>query len=431
MFKNRLLSKLDILFSPGPNYAGIGYVGALRNHVRKIRFSISSAPLIARVLVLGFMLVLSIVLTPVSAILRLMGFKFVDIDLTQIGSILFLDFYLRENSFGGSSPRWKILVLASHCSDCNRYMLDLYNGRVTFIRSTLIKFCLSPFFVSPLFSRDTSHRYEQVHGTKTNIMSVWNRYMDENGVPLVRMPEQDIELAISKLSAYIDTQKPFVTLHVRDSGFYKIASQDTRNADIFTYTETIDFLLGCGFNVIRLGDRGMRDISLLRQQVGEGLFDYALSGIKSELVDCYLLSHCAFMIGCASGPSNIPPIFHRNCVNVNWYNATNAPFFMPGDIATFKKFFDRKTQKLVPFSVILAPPFRYNISRLALEKMDIEVRDNTSVEILSTVKEFFYQTSPSTLQLRAKSMLPCHCYSVGARGNFSNTILSQYLEIGI
>jgi hypothetical protein len=62
--------------------------------------------------------------------------------------------------------------------------------------------------------------------------------------------------------------------------------------------------------------------------------------------------------------------------------------------------------------------------------MDLEVIDNTSIETLSTVKEFFDQTSPSTLQLRAKSMLPCHCYSVGARGNFSNTILSQYPEVG-
>ena len=185
-------------------------------------------------------------------------------------------------------------------------------------------------------------------------------------------------------------------------------------------------LVDTGHVVIRIGDASMKSTIQWEEELNFNYFDYALSDLKSELMDCYILSSCKFMIGCASGPNCIPPLFHKNCVTVNWYNPTNGPYFMKGDLCTFKRYYYKKNGEVVPFEKIVRPPFRHNLTKHELDIMGIELRENTSCEILQTVVEYLDCSPISAEQIFAKEALPTDCFSVGAQGNFSKVSLQPY-----
>ena len=416
--------------APPKNYANFTYYDRLWFLFKDV---FSGKPVVTRLLqfsILLTMMVISFCATPLCLILSKSGWRFVDIDLDQIGSILFLDILLKEDIL--EKKKSKILVLASSSRDGNRYILDLYNNHVTFIRNPLLKFFLYPFFVSHVFKNDSSHRFEAVFPTEIVAHKIWKKYTEEIGTPLVAMSPNDKYEARRILEKHLPQGRPFVSIHVRDTGFYKNEKQNTRNGDIFTYLPAIKYLIKKGFNVVRIGDPFMKDIEPMLVECGPYLFDYACSEIKSQLIDCYLMSECVFFIGCASGPNCIPPIFNVNCVTVNWYNASNALFYSKGDIATFKKFRWCENGRLVPLSNLMKPPYSVNPTIVELAQEGVELSDNTPEEIYETVREFVENDTQEVtpLQKRGRSLLRPENYSVGAQGNFSNTIMEVYLRDG-
>ena len=422
----KIMRKLDGKFSPGLNLSNLSYIQRLQNYFLGVLHSETPFKNLLSLVKLSLMLSLSWLLTPICLFLRRANFRFVDIDLSQIGSIMFLDLFLRENALSQKSPKNRILVLGSQYFEGNKYINDLYREHVTFVRNPFLKLLLSPFFVSPVFANDSSHRYETIHSKVGVAHHIWNNYSELNRKPLISMPHRDVKKAKSALAKYVDLRRPFIALHVRESGFYNIASQNTRNADIQTYKSAIHFLLEQGFNVIRIGDSSMQSISEMQEELGGALFDYAKSEINSPLVDCFLLSHCSFFIGCSSGPASIPFLFHRNSVNVNWHVAINGPNFMLGDITTIKRHYYSGTKKIVPLNLLFEAPFRWGPTRRELEKLGVYLEDNTDEEILGTVKEFLLNNEVSDLQLQAKKLIPNDGYAFGAKGNYSKTMLEQY-----
>ena len=174
----------------------------------------------------------------------MVSYRFVDI-VNQRWINLFLDFLLKEDQLTLRTPKKKLFVLASDYHDGNRYILDLYNHRVTFIRSIVLKIILAPFSFQGCSPR-TRHAYEQVFSSKKNILGVWNEYETRIGNTLVQMTDADVITAKESLMEFIDPSRPFVSLHVRDNGFYLIKSQNTRNADILTYRKAIELLVERG-----------------------------------------------------------------------------------------------------------------------------------------------------------------------------------------
>lgn len=379
---------------------------------------------------LGLMLAAAYVLSPLSYGLKVLGFRFVDIDLAQIGSILYLDLYLREDKILYNTPRGKIFVLASRFYDGNPYIIDLYKTHVTLIRHPLLKFLLSPFFMSPVFA-GASFRFDSVFSAAGIAHRVWNEYAGKYGDSLIHFPEEDKIKAAKILAAHIPVDQKFVALHVRDLGFYGNPHQNTRNADIDTYKDAILYLIDQGYAVIRIGDPSMKTIDHLVNECGTMLFDYAHSGIRSPMMDGYLLSQCDFLIGLASGPSSIPPLFGINTVLINWYNAATGAYYMPGDLTTFKIFTYKDSGKPVPFVDLFKPPYSKNPPRPVLEAAGVTLIDTPSEDILATVCEFVEQRNspPSALQDKAQDHIRPENWAYGARGRFSNTILKQYPDL--
>ena len=85
--------------------------------LRNVLYAIRAAILIS----------VSYLATPLCLVSSLLGFKFLSVDLTQIGSVLWLDLYLRENALSKNTPSSKIYVTRSNFTDANKYILDLYS----------------------------------------------------------------------------------------------------------------------------------------------------------------------------------------------------------------------------------------------------------------------------------------------------------------
>ncbi len=425
--KDKILRKLDAALSPPPNYANYTYTDRLRRYFSEFLKNPARLSSLFHLVKLSLMILASYILLPVAIMLKLFGYRFSNIDLAQIGSVIYLDLFFREDALHKKTPRHKILLLASNYTDGNRYILDLYNEYGVFVRNPFVKLLLSPFFLSPIF-KDNSFKYDLTFFTETVAHDIWNRYMEKYGGYLIEFPKTDIDKASAMLAKYLPKGQKFVCLHVRDCGFYNIKSQNTRNADIETYTPAVKYLIEKGYAVVRLGDDKMVNIDNMIEECGELLFDYAHSDIRSEIMDAYLLSHCEFYIGLASGPAAIPMLFGVNSCNVNWYNVQSAPNFLAGDITSFKKFRYKKDGSLVPFEKLLDDPFIRNPSCEELDKHGIYFEDNTEQEILDTVREFLEtpRDHVSDLQLKAWKKISKNNYSYGARGHFSDTILREY-----
>jgi len=430
MFTENFMRGFDRFMSAPPNFLNQTYEDRIRKlfndliRLRKppLRTFISLARLC-------FFYGLSYLLLPLSLPLKWTGFRFVNIDLAQIGSIIYLDLLLREDALTRQTPKYKMIALASRHTDCNRYVLDLYKDKVTFIRSYFLNFLLAPFFMSRIFT-DNSFRYDLSISRVTISHDIWKRYLDTFGRHIIEFPPADMPKAQFLLNKYVPTGTPFVALHVRETGFYEDPDRTSRNADIRDYKRAIQYMIAKGYAVIRLGNEKMSDIGDMIAECGPMLFDYAHSDIRSEMMDCYLMSNCAFFIGMASGPASLPVVFGANSCNINWWNAYTGPNFIKGDLTSFKKLRYKSDDSLVPLDTLLRPPFSLNPTTKILEQIGVKYENNSEQEILDTVIEFIERPHGEASEIQKiaqKSLLPTN-YAYGAVGYFSHTILKEYFQ---
>ncbi|MEQ9560263.1 MAG: TIGR04372 family glycosyltransferase [Rhodospirillales bacterium] len=378
---------------------------------------------------------LALLATPAAMIARGLGYRFVCVDLSQIGSIMWLDLYLRDIT-PQRIPRGRILVCRSPLIDANAYLFDLYAAHVTFVRSSLAQAILMPFFVNPL-SRVDLHRYQEpfqwaeAFGDRGSFgFKAFRAYRAVHPDPLIHLPQTDLDRGKALMDALGVAGRPVIALHVRDSGYYRDTDRQTRNADIDTYLPALKKLCAEGYAVLRLGDANMQPIDHLVDACGDGLIDYARSDLKSAFADIYICATCDFFIGMSSGMLAMPIVFQKPACFINCVNASACLGYLPKTLATFKKVRRVADNGLVPLADLFRPPLNRNPSAASLAAEGVYLEDNSAQEILDTVVEFlrFDPEWTSDLQTKAVEMLGPYCHAYDAAGSFSNTILRAYAD---
>ena len=384
-----------------------------------------------------YFIFVSFCLTPIAGLLSIFKVRFFMVDLRQIGSVLWLDLHLRDSELSGERHKC-LFVLRSSFTDANKVLIDLYRDKVTFISNPILKLLLGPFFINPWFYV-SGLKYEAAYeGSNTtgdllcHAHQTCSNYIQKFSKPVISLSNVQAEECEKSLIDYIDPNRPFVLVHVRDSGYYNDKHRQLRNADIKTYEKAFKLLIDRGFSVVRLGDSNMQTTEDLQLRLGPCFFDYAHSSVRSAILDIFLASECAFFVGCASGPELLPIIFNKSACAINYYNATNCLGFKPGDLSSFKKIRYVKSGKLVPLQKLMVPPLSENPSKSELNNMGLVVEDNTDDEILQTISEFLERTNfkPSKIQAVSKAMLVEQRRSFGSPGHFSNAILKEYYSAG-
>lgn len=191
---------------------------------------------------------------------------------------------------------------------------------------------------------------------------------------------QDLKKKLNGIG--LDIRKLFILIHVRESGYWGRTgdkSNSTKNADIYTYLDCINYLLGRGYQVVRLGDNTMKKLPLI-----SNLFDLAHSPYKSADLDLFLIRNAYFMMCTCSGPFQVAGIFDTPLLATNWIPVHILPY-SKNDLVLLKKIKRIKTQSYLNFEEILSLDFA-EFSFYNFLYNGLEVVDNSKEEILSATK---------------------------------------------
>jgi putative glycosyltransferase (TIGR04372 family) len=115
----------------------------------------------------------------------------------------------------------------------------------------------------------------------------------------------------------------FVALHARDIRWRGTTAglQAIRNADIASYLPAIDEIARRGGFVIHIGDADGPPSPPLANMI-----DYGRSDMRSDWMDIFLLARSRFVLGSASGPIFVPPLYGVPSVLTNWWPPGMRPW---------------------------------------------------------------------------------------------------------
>ncbi|MBK8092730.1 MAG: TIGR04372 family glycosyltransferase [Verrucomicrobiaceae bacterium] len=183
----------------------------------------------------------------------------------------------------------------------------------------------------------------------------------------------------------------FVTMHVRDQGFYGKGCDPGRCADILTYLPSVRMIHEQGGWVVRIGDVGMKPLPAC-----PGLVDYPHSAHKSPWMDVFLMSQCRFFIGTNSGPAFVPPLFGVPCLYTNWFPFSLCPF-IAGNLLIPKLYWNESEHRHLTFAEMIQMPLWLSFHLKSLKRRGLALQDNTPEEIQAAVTQMLQKVQGTSL----------------------------------
>ena len=148
--------------------------------------------------------------------------------------------------------------------------------------------------------------------------SAHQRWQKEGRGPLLELPPDVATRGFALLQAAgVPRGAWFVALHVRDITWKGLngGMQAIRNADTAAYLPAIAEITGRGGYVVRMGDPDAPPMPPL-----PNVIDYCRSDMRSDWMgDIFLIARSRFILGSASGPSFVPPLYGVPVVLTNWW----------------------------------------------------------------------------------------------------------------
>jgi putative glycosyltransferase (TIGR04372 family) len=218
---------------------------------------------------------------------------------------------------------------------------------------------------------------------------VHRRWHEEARGPLLALPP-DITARGSALlqTAGVPRGAWFVALHVRDITWKGLNAgmQAIRNADPADYVPAIAEITRRGGFVVRMGDADAPPLPPL-----PNVIDYSRSDMRSDWMDIFLMARSRFMLGSASGPSFVPPLYGVPAVLTNWWPPAMRPWHA-ADIFVPKLLRRSADGRRLTLTETLREPFAYCHSpRYLAEREGVAVEDNDAEVIRGAVAEMLAQ----------------------------------------
>jgi putative glycosyltransferase (TIGR04372 family) len=190
----------------------------------------------------------------------------------------------------------------------------------------------------------------------------------------------------------IPADKPIAVVHVRESGWWRAAYHDFRNASISNYIEAINFLIARGFFVVRIGDATMTPADC----ASPDFLDLARSPSFVDGEDACLIAYCSLYIGQTSGPYSLAAIMGKDAIITNepgayigrWVHDEETDPLM---LVLYKTNVSRADGHRFSLLDILFRQVRHTAEEY--ERDGIDLVENTSEEILLTVQEYLARRS--------------------------------------
>lgn len=306
----------------------------------------------------------------------------------HIGHTATIDYVIKLGMLEGRRREDTLLYLPQGSPVANRFLLDQIATQLRLVEDAAdLPFDPSAVqtlhydYLGPCLPDRTTEYFWQVAGR------TYKRWHEEGRAPLFKLPLETVERGWAALrSAGLAQGAWFVALHVREGKWdgKNPGLHGVMNSEASTYLPAIAEITRRGGWVVRMGDPGMRPLPELPKVI-----DYCHSPLRSDWMDIFLATQCRFMLGSASGPVFIPPIYGVPALLTNWWPPAHRP--LHASETFIPKLFRRKTDgRYLTLSETLAEPFAYCHSLTVLgDQKGVRVEDNDPELIRAAVEEMF------------------------------------------
>lgn len=186
----------------------------------------------------------------------------------------------------------------------------------------------------------------------------------------------------------IDPDAPFIPVLARDNAYLKSIKEPTdldsyRNVDLDTFIPAMEFLAD-KHKVLRMGSVVKSELKTKHPNI----FDYSLSGHRTELLDIYLSAKCRFFFSSATGLDAIASLaFRIPVLYVDFIPVNEAPILKPNCIMIPKKYWHKTEERYLTLSELLESRMAEMYTPQQLMPHNVVVHDNTPEEILAAAQE--------------------------------------------
>ena len=183
----------------------------------------------------------------------------------------------------------------------------------------------------------------------------------------------------------IDSSTWYVCLHVRESGFKNDhGRREYRNSSVHNYIPAIKVITDAGGVVVRIGDPTMTPLPEL-----PNVIDYPFTSKKSSLLDLYLIKHCRFYLGAASGPDAVAEMFFKDVLITNMAQWLMAYPLRKKARGIYKYVYSKAHGRYLTFHEVLNDDYKMQ-DLFGYIDDNYELTENTAEDIEMVVSEYLH-----------------------------------------
>jgi putative glycosyltransferase (TIGR04372 family) len=185
--------------------------------------------------------------------------------------------------------------------------------------------------------------------------------------------------------------------HYKDDWSYK----DYLNSDIGLCEDAALYLAKKGICVLRMG----KGVEKCFNPKHPYIVDYALSDLRSDFLDVWLMANCYFCIGGFTGLTALAEVYRKPVCQINFMHFNYLQGWQGDHLIIFKKFWLQKEQCFMCVKEIINSGGGRLIRSDDYSKMGIELIENTSNEILSITIEMVKRLSGTWINSKKERVL--------------------------
>jgi len=352
----------------------------------------------------------------------------------------FLDAHIKSKILDGRNEKIAVLIKDADLNRIQNQVMLRYWSKYIEIQKEDSK---NKFFQrddSPVFSdfcwaAEIQNRAVYIEYAKCEIQEKWEESKRE---PLLKTEDSEMEVGINTMKKLgLPEGSWFVSLHVRDSGYYKdtagAAEMDNyRDADIDAYYGAIKAITSKGGYVVRVGDPKMKTINKM-----DGLIDYAHSELRSNACDIYLFSQCRFFLGTSSGPILNPFLFGVPVLGTN-YAPLAGRLHASDSLLTQKLVWSEDEKRFLTYKEVLSSKIGISWSTHRYKNLRLKLIDNSDEDITLATTEMMERLEgraqdtekDQKLQRQINSMYKKYS-GYGAMGRIAKSFLEKADKLGL
>lgn len=329
-----------------------------------------------------FNLILAALALPFVLLMRilspLMTVRIFVLDLGRIGHVLpHFDMYISRRDAGLESPR----------------SFDIYCFNRGKVANYQIKKMLErtiPVFPFVFWVDKVNKR---IPGGKKHVIPWRSRLhceLVDTASPNLSFTENELQYGQKELQRLeVPHNNPYICFHARDAAYLNTYQPQAnwdyhsyRNADISNYVPAVEKLVGKGYFAIRMG----RFVGKKLQTDNPRIIDYAAKG-GTDFLDMYLGAHCRFFIAGSDGLAEIPIIFRRPVVWIDFVPFSAVHLVAKGQLFIPKKLWSLKENRMLTFDEMINKKVAQYSRTEDYQKAGVEVINNSPEEILDVAME--------------------------------------------